>query len=349
MLVARYAPYRLEFKRPAGTSRGVLRHKETYFIQIFDDARPDMFGLGECAIFRGLGADDIPDYETRLARFCHAFSHGEPYDLSDLSSVRFGIETALADYHNGCSHVPYPSEWTDGLTAIITNGLVWMNPYEIMLAEAQSKAAAGFSCIKFKIGAIDFDREIEMIDRLRCQYAPERLQIRVDANGAFGADDVMDRLRRLAPLDIHSIEQPVRARQPELMSFVCANSPIPVALDEELIGISSARQMHQMLATLRPQYIVLKPSLCGGFSGATQWIDAANRLGIGHWITSALESNVGLNAIAQWTAARHPHMAQGLGTGALYTNNIPSPLLLRSENLYYQPSQYLTLPLLNWQ
>lgn len=342
---AEFFPYQLHFLRPSRTSRALMTVKDTYFLKIYDEHEPSHFGVGECAVFRGLSADDSPQYEAKLHELCTAVGEGRKVDISRWSSIKFGLETALLDFENGCRRRPFPTPWSEGQGGIMINGLVWMDTPGVMLSNALAKAEAGFRCIKLKIGAHDFEKEIEMIDRLRLAYGPDRLEIRLDANGAFpDAETAVSRLRRLSVLDIHSLEQPVKAGRWDQMAYVCENSPIDIALDEELIGISDPIDMMKMLRYVSPRYVILKPSLCGGFSGATEWIQAAEKLGIGWWATSALESNIGLNAIAQWTSALEVAMPQGLGTGMLYTNNIPSPLWLEGQWLRYDPSANFDLP-----
>lgn len=331
----------LRFIRPAVTSRGALTVKETYFIILTDPSRPGVTGVGECALFRGLGSDDRPGYASKVKEVCRALSSGTPLpDLGPWPSIRFGVETALASFEAGGNGQVFSSPWTQGIgPGLRINGLVWMDTPDRMEAAAFAKAEAGYDCIKFKIGACDFGAELRMIERLRRRYGPGRLEIRLDANGAWRDDtEALTRLRALAPLDIHSLEQPVKARHEEMMRAVIASSPVAIALDEELIGRDPVSEAPALLDFLRPAYIILKPSLCGGFAGAGTWIEAARSRSIGHWATSALESNIGLNAIAQWTArAGLPDMPQGLGTGALYLNNIPSPLFLDGQYLRFDP------------
>ncbi|MBD5308094.1 MAG: o-succinylbenzoate synthase [Bacteroides sp.] len=342
---AEFLPYQLDFLRPSRTSRAVMKVKDTYFLKIYDESDPSHFGVGECAVFRGLSADDSPQYEVKLRDLCAAIEEGRKIDISRWPSIKFGLETALLDFENGCCRRPFPTPWSEGHGGIMINGLVWMDTPEVMLGNALAKAEAGFRCIKLKIGAHDFEKELEMVDRLRLAFGPDRLEIRLDANGAFADPEVaVSRLKRLSVLDIHSLEQPVKAGRWDQMAYVCENSPIDIALDEELIGIFDPIDMEKMLRYISPRYLILKPSLCGGFSGATDWIQAAEKLGIGWWATSALESNVGLNSIAQWTSALDVTMPQGLGTGMLYSNNIPSPLWLDGQMLRYDPTKTFDLP-----
>ncbi len=334
---ARYSRRDFHFIKPAVTSRGALTVKETYFIFL---ERGGITGIGECALFRGLGADDRPDYEAKVAEVCQAINRGDEVpSLLEWSSIRFGLEMAQANLEQAETWQFFPSDWSRSATdqGIKINGLIWMDSPDNMLAAAFDKADAGFDCIKFKIGACDFGAELRMLERFRRRYGPEKIEIRLDANGAWRDDsEALSRLRALAPLDIHSLEQPVKARQPELMQAVVANSPVAIALDEELIGLNPLLDAAPLIKMIRPAYLILKPSLCGGFTGAEQWMLAARDLDVGYWVTSALESNVGLSAISQWTARDGiPFMPQGLGTGALYSDNISSPLSLRGQYLYF--------------
>ncbi len=340
-MIARSIRRDLHFIRPAVTSRGALSVKETYYISLTDPTQPGVEGIGECALFRGLGADDRPDYADKVEEVCRAINEGcRMPDLTGWSSIRFGLESALESFRHGGHGSVFPSDWSRGEgPGIRINGLVWMDAPDRMEEAAFAKVEAGFDCIKFKIGACDFRAELRMIERIRHRFGPDEVDIRLDANGAWRDDrEALARLRARAPLDVNSLEQPVPARHEELLQAVVANSPIAIALDEELIGRNPETEATDLLSFIRPAYIILKPSLCGGFAGAEKWISEADRLGIGHWATSALESNVGLNAIAQWTARNGiPAMPQGLGTGALYLDNIPSPLWLDGQYLRYNP------------
>lgn len=337
-----YAPYRLKFKEPAGTSRGVLTEKLTCFLKFYDESNPSRFGIGEAAIFEGLSPEAGGRYEIKLMELVANVALGRQTDLSEYSSIQFGFEQAINDFVNGCEGIYFPSEFTEGKSEIEINGLVWMGDFNKMLHRLREKVAGGFRCIKVKIGAIDWDRELELISVIRGEFGEKDLMIRVDANGAFSAVDVMEKLEALQKFSLHSIEQPVAAGNMELMRKVCEFSSVPVALDEELIGIYKSEKKIEMLDYLKPAYLVLKPALCGGFQGATEWISLASQRGIGWWITSALESNVGLNAIAQWTALIGVSGPQGLGTGALFTNNFDSPVFLEVDRLRYDSSR--TLP-----
>lgn len=345
---AAFAKYTLDFINPAGTSRGVLLQKDTYFLKIWDEQCPEHFGLGECALFKGLSAEDNDRYEPKLRELCRNIALGVETDLAEFSSIQFGLETAILDFANGCRRVCFDNDFARGTCHIPINGLVWMGTKDEMIARINEKVAAGFHVIKLKIGAIDFNQELEMISHIRRRYSERDLTIRVDANGAFSPDTVMERLGRLSEYSIHSIEQPIKTGQWEEMARVCEKSPIPVALDEELIGITNPMMMMTILRSIRPHYIILKPSLMGGFAGSTEWLKMAAQFGTGGWITSALESNVGLNAIAQWVTTLQVRIPQGLGTGALYHNNIASPLEQHADYLCCNPSKGWDIPDFNW-
>lgn len=327
MLKARYIPYTLQFKQPARTSRSVMAEKETFFVAVYDD-QTGVTGYGEAALFRGLSADDTPDFERRLAAACSAI---DDIDIESITSsaIRFGIETALSDLTHGGTMRPF----SDGDFAIPINGLVWMADKHTMIRQMRQKLDQGFRCIKIKIGGIDFDDELDMLATLRSEFAPDQVELRLDANGAFKPDDAMGKLNRLASYHIHSIEQPIKAGQLDAMAEICRKSPIPIALDEELIGLTSDADKLRMISYVKPAFVILKPSLCGGFAEADRWIAAAETEGVKWWATSALESNVGLNAIARWTAAKSLDMPQGLGTGALYDNNVGSPLVVKDAKI----------------
>lgn len=333
-----YAPYILKFKSPAGTSRGIMYEKHTFFIKIFDENDPSKFGIGECSVFPGLSPEADGNYGYKLVELLANIALGKETDLTGYSSVIFGLEQALRDFAGGCRHVYFPSEFTQGQESIEINGLVWMGDFDQMIERIDEKVGQGFHCIKLKIGAIDWKKEVDMIEYIRKKYSESKLQIRVDANGGFTMDNALPRLKRLADLGVHSIEQPIPSGAPELMAFLCEVSPLKIALDESLIGVFGKDKKSILLDEIKPAYIILKPSLCGGFSGAEEWIRIAEERGIGWWVTSALESNVGLNALAQWTATLHTTIPQGLGTGALFTNNFECPLWLESDKMRYDAS-----------
>lgn len=334
----------LNFKRPSGTSRGVLTSKETFFLVIEQEEKK---GIGECNLFRGLSADDVPDYESKLQWVEQHLHLGEKALLEELKtfpSIQFGVEQAFRSVAAPQWYELFPSNFTKGKDAIPINGLIWMGSPDFMKMQIKEKLAQGFRCIKMKIGAIDFEEEYRILKALRNEFSASDIEIRVDANGAFQASEALRYLERLATLQLHSIEQPIRAGQWEAMAELCDQTPLPIALDEELIGVFTREEKQRLLREIQPQYIILKPSLIGGYRGSEEWITLAETLGIGWWVTSALESNIGLNAIAQWTYTLHSSMPQGLGTGMLYTNNIPFPLYVENGHLGFNPCERVTFP-----
>ena len=332
---ATYQKYILNFKRPSGTSRGILKTKETWFIILNDNEKQ---GIGECGILRTLSVDDRPDYEEKLKWACQNIHLGVVVLLKELyefPSIQFGLEQAFLSLQSHTMFDLFSSEFTKGNQAIPINGLVWMGDKEFMKTQIKEKLATGFSCIKMKIGAIDFKTEMELLTSIRKEFSSNEIELRVDANGGFDPNNALEKLKRLSELEIHSIEQPIKQGQFEEMASLCEKTPLPIALDEELIGVFSVTKKQEMLQTIQPQYIILKPSLVGGFKGGKEWIEKAESHNVGWWVTSALESNVGLNAIAQWTFTLNSNMPQGLGTGGLYTNNIESPLEIEKGSLKY--------------
>ncbi|MEP2935146.1 MAG: o-succinylbenzoate synthase [Gilvibacter sp.] len=335
-LLAHYYKHNLEFKRPSGTSRGVLHNKATYFLRLQDG---DSWGIGECAVLAGLSVDDRPDYEQKLQWACDNIQSGLATLLAALEefpSIQFGLEMAFASLAASNPFVLIPSAFTTEQSPIAINGLIWMGDTAFMKKQIEEKIAQGFDCIKMKIGAIDFDQELEILKAIRAEYSPQDIELRVDANGAFSPEMALEKLKRLSEFNLHSIEQPIAVKQWEQMAALCEASPLPIALDEELIGITQASERQSMLAQIDPAYIILKPSLIGGFAGTDAWIAAAQEKSIKWWITSALESNIGLNAICQYTFAKNSNLPQGLGTGSLYTNNIESPLVVANGTIYYK-------------
>ncbi len=344
---ATYKKHILQFKKPSGTSRGVLLEKETWFIIITDGKKR---GIGECGVLRTLSIDDRPDYEDMLQWACNNIHLGVKFlweKLIEFPSIQFGIEMAYTSLYSDSSFLLFPSPFTQGTASIKINGLIWMGEKEFMKDQITEKLNQGFDCIKMKIGAIDFEAELELLSYIRSHFDSNTIELRVDANGAFDPQHALDKLARLAAYDIHSIEQPIRQGQYQHMATLCKNTKLPIALDEELIGVFDIEKKKELLNTIAPQYIILKPSLIGGFEGTKQWIDIAESLGIGWWITSALESNVGLNAIAQFTYTLQSQMYQGLGTGGLYTNNIEAPLVVDQGTLAYKPKMQWNTNFLN--
>jgi len=334
-LKATYHKHILNFKRASGTSRGILKTKETWYLVIQDG---DKKGIGECGILRGLSIDDRPDYEERLQWTCANIAKGPEIlweELKEFPSIQFGVEMAFLSLEAANPFILFPSRFTQGEEAISINGLVWMGDEMFMKDQIDEKLASGFDCIKMKIGAIDFVKEIELLARIRKHYDTSKITLRVDANGGFAFAKAKEVLKQLATLDIHSIEQPITVGNWEQMKVLCEETPTPIALDEELIGIIDVTKKQELLQTIRPQYIILKPSFVGGYQGSEEWIDQAESLGIGWWITSALESNIGLNAIAQWTYDLKAKGPQGLGTGSLFTNNIQAPLEVQNGTIIY--------------
>ncbi|MGB3590745.1 MAG: o-succinylbenzoate synthase [Nonlabens sp.] len=331
---ARYLKHTLNFKKPAGTSRGVLENKDTYFIVIESDTGK---GLGEVNLFRGLSIDDRDGFEKKLQWTCDHITL-EPAKiiaaLQEWPSILFGYEMAIKSFQSTDPFTLFPSPFTEGVASININGLIWMGQQEDMLDQIQEKINAGFDCIKMKIGAIDFETELELLRSVRSRFRESEITLRVDANGAFKPAEAMEKLQQLADYSIHSIEQPIKHGQWEDMARLCEESPVDIALDEELIGLYTREQKLDCLQTIQPQYIILKPALIGGFASSREWVDLALRHKAGWWITSALESNVGLNAIAQFAYTLGVQMPQGLGTGSLFTNNIPAPLHIERGNLW---------------
>ena len=331
------------FKQPAGTSRGIYTQRRSWFVELTSEDKPHVKGIGECAPLPQLSIDDIPEYEETLQRFCQQVERTGIIDYQALRpypSMLFGLETAWTQLQANGSLCLFDTPFGRGEEGIPINGLVWMGTFEEMYRRIEEKIQAGFHCVKLKIGAIDWEREIALIRFIRSHFTKEQIELRVDANGAFTPDEAMRKIELLATFDIHSIEQPIKQHQWEEMAQLCKESPLPIALDEELIGVNDTISKIELLETIHPQYIILKPSLHGGMHGSEEWIQLAKEREIGSWITSALESNIGLNAIAHFAAKIYgPHiiMPQGLGTGQLFTDNIPMPIEIRNERLYFNP------------
>jgi o-succinylbenzoate synthase len=335
MIKATYYKYILNFKRPSGTSRGVLTTKETWFIVLEQEGKR---GIGECGILRSLSIDDRPDYEEKLRWACENIHLGLEKllgELTEFPSIQFGLEQAFLSLKSEDRFVLFPSEFTASQNAININGLIWMGDEDFMKSQIKDKLEQGFDCIKMKIGAIDFETELKLLQSIRKEFSPDDIELRVDANGAFAPHEALEKLNHLSRYSLHSIEQPIKQGQYEEMARLCEKTPLPIALDEELIGVFDVTKKKELLQTINPQYIILKPSLVGGFKGSQEWIDLATHHQIGWWITSALESNVGLNAISQWTYTLNSAMPQGLGTGSLFTNNFDSPLEVKNGYLHY--------------
>ena len=330
-------PRVLHFKQPAGTSRGSYTTRNVWYIHLSSIECPGRVGVGECAPLPKLSCDDLPDYEQVLRSACQRLEQTGELDIESLRgypSILFGLETALRHYETQ-SWALWDTPFSRGEAGIPINGLIWMGSFDRMLQQIEVKMQAGYRCIKLKIGAINFEEELALLRHIRAHYSAREIELRVDANGAFSPADAMDKLNRLAELDLHSIEQPIRAGQWEEMARLAAESPLPIALDEELIGCNAIERKRELLVAIHPRYIILKPSLHGGISGGNEWIAEAEKQHIGWWITSALESNIGLNAIAQWCATFRNPLPQGLGTGLLFTDNVEMPLEIRKDCLWF--------------
>lgn len=339
---ASYIRYILHFKIPSGTSRGVMTEKETWFLVIEKDGH---FGVGECGLFRGLSHDDVPNYEAKLSWVCKNIHLGLgtlSNELDAFPSILFGLEQAFISIRSKNPFELFPSHFTAKEVPIAINGLVWMGDRKFMLSQLRQKVKDGFRCIKMKIGAMDFDTELSIIRTIRDNFPSKQVELRIDANGAFSPREALVKLKELAKFDVHSVEQPIKPGQWHLLGKLCGKTPLPIALDEELIGISDVKRKELLLQAVRPQYIILKPSLIGGFQKSEEWVALAGKYGVGWWVTSALESNIGLSAIAQWTYTLNTGIPQGLGTGSLFTNNFESPLEVSEGKLHYRKTK-------NWQ
>lgn len=338
MMSAAFFPYTLRFKRPAGTSRGVLHSKETYFVRL---AQGDAVGWGECGPVAGLSIDEGPNLAQELARICHAINAGQPpnaLDLTELPSVAFALESALLDLETGGHQRLFDTPFARGHRLLPTHGLIWMDSVDGLLQQIEEKVARGYRVVKMKVGALPLAQECALLAAMRARFPADQIELRLDANGAFTPADALIKLTQLVHYDVHFLEQPIKPGQWQELAAICAHSPIPIGLDEELIGIHAQAERARLLDTLRPQHLIIKPTLLGGLAAADDWIALAAERGIGWWINSALESNVGLNAIAQWLAAKDDDRIHGLGTGQLFTNNIPSPIQLRHNGLIYDPN-----------
>lgn len=336
MLKASYKPYKFIFNFPGGTSRGILTDKLSYFIKVWDNIQPDIIGLGEVSLLPNLSPESPEQVENQLNEFIkNPESFYKQTDLSKYPAIKFGIETAIFDLKTGGKQILYPSDFTKGESGIQINGLVWMGDKDLMLKRFIEKVEQGFTCIKLKIGAINFENELDLLKHIREAFSAKEIEIRVDANGAFTPHNALKKLDSLSKFNIHSIEQPIKQGQWSEMAILCKQTPLPIALDEELIGITDINTRTELLNTIKPQYIILKPSLIGGLKETKIWSKLATERNIGWWITSALEGNIGLNAIAQWTFLNGSKIPQGLGTGQVFTNNTKSQLITRGEYLWH--------------
>lgn len=312
-----------------------MTEKETWFLLLEENGKT---GIGECGILRTLSIDDRPDYEEKLQWVCQNIHLGKDKlweELLEFPSIQFGVEMAFLSLQSKTPFELFPSEFTEGKKSMLINGLVWMGEEQFMKTQIEEKLAQGFSCIKLKIGAIDFEKELGLLRFIRQNFDAKTIEIRVDANGAFNSNEALSKLNQLNEFELHSIEQPIKANHIQEMKLLCQQTPFPIALDEELIGVFGIENKRILLEEIQPQYIILKPSLVGGFKGTLEWISIAESLNIGWWITSALESNIGLNAITQFTFTLNNPMPQGLGTGGLYTNNFDCPLEIKNGHIQY--------------
>jgi o-succinylbenzoate synthase len=340
-----------EFSFNARTSRGAMKDKTSWFIRL-TDAATGISGVGECGPLPGLSPELTPDFEDHLNQLIETINQKQfpLLDKPDLksvsewirnnlkdqalsSSVVFALETALLDLANGGQKLIFKNSFTEG-GSIPINGLIWMGGLDFMLQQIEIKIRDGFTCLKLKVGSHDFEKECDVLQYIRRKYFRENITIRLDANGAFKPEEALDKLNRLARYDIHSIEQPLKPGQ-AFLPELCKQSPIPVALDEELIGVENTQNRIELLNRVKPAYIILKPTLHGGLAYCAEWIELAEKTGCGWWITSALESNIGLNAIAQFTANFPINLPQGLGTGMIYTNNVEGPLVVEKGQLFF--------------
>ena len=333
MLKAEFTDHELEFLRPSGTSRGILNKKTSWILKIWNTENPTIYGLGECGPIEGLSLDPPLLINSKLKELSENINNFRSIDLKEFPSIQFGLETALLDHSNGGKKIIFNNEFSDGNQSININGLIWMGNRMDMLEQVKTKIEQGFKCLKLKIGAINFEDELSIVKSIRKQFNKEDLELRLDANGAFDIKSAVKKLKELSPYSIHSIEQPIYPGQYTQMKEICNSSPIPIALDEELIPTINTKQKEDLLTYIQPQYIILKPGLLGGFKKTKEWISIAEKYNVGWWITSALESNIGLNAIAQFSAQYKNDLPQGLGTGKIYSNNIPSFLEQKGEYL----------------
>ncbi len=341
-LKAEFVPYQLKFRRPGKTSRGVMTDRNIWLLKVYEKDFPELAGYGEVAPLVGLSIETANQVEDKLIDVCVKINQYDALlsgELERVPSVQFALEQALLDLRNNGDKILFPSKFTMGQELIKTNGLIWMGEPDYMIEQINEKINGGFKCIKLKIGSLDFDDELKIVEQIRDVFGYHELEIRLDANGAFDPEQALSLLDQLATYEIHSIEQPIKAGRWDEMAEICQLSPIPVALDEECIGAITREDKEEILDAISPSFVILKPSLLGGFQQSEEWIELADQRDISWWITSALESNLGLNAIAQWTFTKQNPIHQGLGTGQLFTNNFDSPLYLDTENLMYDPAK----------
>lgn len=344
MISLTFKNYKLNFVNPATTSRGTIIKKPGWFFELIDSEIHERKFHGECSVIPGLSIDNLSAMDSTIQEICIFVNAHQtldlPVDIEDFPSIEFGFEMLLADYHSAKEKVYFQSDFSNGKHGIPINGLIWMGDKRKMYEQIKSKLEQEWRCIKIKIGGINFDDEIDLLKYIRHNFDESELELRLDANGAFEINQALEKLEILSQFDIHSIEQPIKQGNIEDMAILCQKTPIPVALDEELIGIYSTKVKKELLETIKPDYIIIKPSLLGGWNKSDEWIDIATELNIDYWVTSALESNIGLNAIAQWTSTKStPNKIHGLGTGMLYTNNFHSPLKIKQDKLFFNPKE----------
>lgn len=327
------------FKQPSGTSRGVLTEKHAWFIYLNSSNTPERFGVGECSIIPDLSPDfnGFTEYESKIQEVCQNIQYyiENLIELESFPSILFGLETALLDLNSDIKGIFFDTYFTRKERGIPINGLIWMGSKENMLQQIEEKLLQGFTCLKMKVGAIDFDQELDILQSIRNRFSPSEIELRVDANGAFSYNDAIFKLEELSKFKLHSIEQPIKQGQIQEMADLCSKTPLPIALDEELIGVYRFENKKQLISQIKPQYIILKPSLHGGLKGSTEWINIAESYDIPWWMTSALESNIGLNTIAQFASSFNNLLPQGLGTGGLYVNNERSEMIIHNGELFF--------------
>lgn len=334
----RLVKHSMQFIVPAGTSRGVMTERPGLFLVFEQEGR---VAHGECGPLAGLSVESYDELIFAADAFKRAYDFERFEDaetqLLAVASLRFAFEMAYLDAVSAVPKQLFDTSFSRGDTSIQINGLIWMGNADYMKKQISEKLDDGFKCLKLKVGSNDFAEECSILQDIRTHFSPEVLEIRLDANGAFSPETASEKLKRLSDFHIHSIEQPVQPSQIEHLSILSKEANVAVALDESLIGVAQENRL-TLLKTIQPQYIILKPTLLGGFQDCDDWIEKAESEGINWWATSALESNIGLSAIAQWTSTKNTSMPQGLGTGKIYSNNFASPLFLVGERLRYVPA-----------
>ena len=330
-------PYTFSFRIPAGTSRGVMHERKSVFVKAQPLNEIEKTFWGEIAPLPGLSPDLLDNAlqpEHLLQKLKNEALY-EPESFNGYPAFQFAIESILLQIQSGKPHILFENKFSKGQSSIPINGLVWMGEKDFLIQQIENLIERGFNAIKLKISHQSFEKDVEVLRFIRTGYSSDKIEIRVDANGSFPLEKAETYLHTLAELEVHSIEQPIATRQWKDLQRLCELTPIKIALDEELIGLNH----FEILEEVRPQCIILKPSLHGGLCKCLHWLKRAEKSSIQWWITSALESNIGLNAIAQFTAEHSIGQLHGLGTGQLFTQNIPSPLTLESQYMHYQTSK----------